>query len=284
MSDTLPPDALAVVPDLPRATPVAGEPAPPDPQRPADLIRHGEAWDARVHVDPPTLNSKGRWKRRLRGNAARLALGLPMVGVAAGATPRPAQPPAPDPAEPTPGAAGATLDAEPAPSVSRLAWDDPAPGAAPGLAPGAEPAPLRPREAYATTAKGLVRAQFAVATIGIGPAWEPDQRERSEWIEAWQDFLHEYQLPVLGSAIALIVLACDSIARRRTDPDTVRVGRRLLDLVLRRKPALPPTGSDDGQVPAAPQPQPQPQPSPLAHGLIPSRLPRCDNPYGPLGR
>lgn len=295
MSDTLPPDALAAVPELPRATPVAGEPAPPPATLPADPGKDdaGEAWNPAVHVDPPTRNSKGRWKCRLRGNAARLARGLPMVGVAAGKAPRPAPPP-PDPT-PTPGASGQVVDALPpatdappaAAGVSRLVWDEP--GADPAAAPGA-PAPeaLRPREAYATTAKGIVRAQFAVATIAIGPAWDAPPAERAAWTEAWQDFLHEHQWPVLGSAVALIVLLVESIAKRRNDPDTQQAGARLRDLVLGRFTRRPVVAVD-----AAPAPAPV-APAALARPTLPEPVNPLDgagpgtrrvtNPYGDIGK
>lgn len=277
MSDPLPTDALAEAPDLPRATPVANEPPPPVEAPPADQRdAAGEAWDPATHVSPPRKNIRGLWARR-PGNAQRKRLGLAITGVASGIR---SEPP------PTPGAAGVELAAEPSPepaappvSASRLVWDDP------GLT-GPDSMPLiteqlRPREAYATTAKGITRAQFGLAQLHIGPAWEPSDREAKEWTEAWQDFLHEYQLPVLGSILTLVVLLVDSIAKRRKDPDTQRVGLVIRDLILGWRKPKP--IHEAPQPPAAPAP-PKPPDASVSPITGKTTVARVMNPYGFIGK
>lgn len=234
-------DALSTPPELPRATPVAGEPPPPveAPGSPlATVSPNGEAFDPAFHIEPRRANVKGGWARK-RGGAAIKAAGRPPVGVAARSLQRrEGEAPAPAPAAPDAAPLPPPLEAQPVPSASRLVWDDP--GAVPaGDALAGDPVQLRPREAYATTAKGIVRAQFGLAVLHIGPAWEPGDKEAREWTEAWQDVLHEYQLPVLGSILTIVVLLVDSIARRRKDPDTQRVGATIRDMILGRLKVKP---------------------------------------------
>lgn len=249
-------DPLAVAPDLPQGTPDAGDqtptastpptaPPPADPERDAA----GEVWDARWHVSPPRKNIKGRWAGK-PGNAARLRAGKPPVNAfGGGAAPAaPAGQPAPDAAPPT-----APPDAPPPPVASRLVWEEPS---SDPLAKDAVPVVERPREAYAATARSVVTAQFGVAQMALGPAWEPKDGERKAWENAWQDLMHHYQMPIVGPILGLIILAIDSTSKRWKDPDTRERFKALWNSLtgsMRRVTPPPPP-------PPAEPPRPQAQP------------------------
>lgn len=256
-------DPLAIAPDLPMGTPEAGAPAAPPaaPAPPVDppaapapsptalglLDGKGQAHDPAVHVSPPRLNVRGVWACK-PGNAGRKAAGKPMVGAWGKRDQVPDQPkdatPAPEPAAP--------------PVVtSTLVWsDDPIPGQ-PGEA---APVELRPREAYTATARSVVVAQFGIAQMAMGKAWDPEPAERKAWEQAWMDLMHHYQMPVVGPILGLIILAIDSIAKRRNDPETKERAKALWQSLMgtfRRPAPLPAPGHAE---PPRPPPPPTTRP------------------------
>lgn len=217
---------LGAAAPLPDATMTSPGPAPASTgaAAPAALPatdRDGARHDPTRHESPPRLNAERRWAR-LRGNAARKAQGLPPSGAFGQRAAKPAPDGAEQPEQPAPAATP-----EPPPSVST-----PPPAAMLGGGPVRDGVPdpeqaQRPFADYATTAAGLVDGTLGLAQLGISDAWKATPQERTVLVGAVQRVCHEYQAPVLGSLVELVLVVIGFAAKRRTDTDTMTLLRRM---------------------------------------------------------
>lgn len=220
--------ALGDVGETPRVTntiPVAAAPVP-DPSGLRD--NNGVAFDPLLHEAGPTgprMRGNGSWALK-RGNGARRAKGLPPSGAVSFAV----LPPKPRTEEPPP-AAGAAPSPAPQPSPA------PAGGAQIVHEATIETNPVLVEADYENTAKGVQRGLFAVAKLRFGPAWEPDDAERTEWVGCLRRLWHHYQLPRIGILAEFVVLTWSSISKRREDAKTLE-GWAKLKCWLGIKPTL----------------------------------------------
>lgn len=264
---------------LPQATPGVVDPLPSGPapvlSGGKEVDRHGVAFDPAKHEH--RIRPNGHWALK-RGNGARAAKGLPFAGATSGrrlaVSADPARPPTvaipPESATAEPAAGdsaaapatafrpGAFLAPEvPAAgsgaTVAGNAQEPPGGAAAPAAAP-VPVASLTPQD-YQLTAEGITGAQFGLASMALGPAWEPDRAERQAWTAAWARTMAHYQTPILGPVVELVVLAIGSVSRRFHDATTQsRVGA--FWRWMRRQPAAgagaSPTAAAGGSNPPAP--------------------------------
>ena len=275
MSDPAPlpaSEVLASPPDLPTPTPGAAplpasadSPATPPAASPVDPSppTAPEGWDPAVHENPPRRNAQGGWAR-LRGNAARKAKGLPMIGALSGVAAKPASsaPAAPlaapssaPPASPsvlvlptappsssTPGAAGAEVAGEPSPAQAGLGLD-----------------------AYDGTAAAITGGQFGILSILLGKAWNASPQESQAWRDAWRRVFHHYQWRPLGPLVELIMLAVTSTAKRRDDPETRQAVGGMFAWFRRASGRA--TVADVATAPAPVEPAPPAPAAPARHPL-----------------
>jgi len=103
--------------------------------------------------------------------------------------------------------------------------------------------PTMAPEDFKATADGIARGTFAAAALVIGPAWNPEPDECPALSGALQRVWHHYQLPRLGPVPELIAVLIPIIARRRSDPATQSIFRRILAILglYRSTPPAPPT-------------------------------------------
>lgn len=242
-------DVLGTPPELPQGTPAAPAASPPVAAPPPSTPdRAGEVWDKRYHIDPPTLNASGCWKKGtwMRGNGGRRIRGLSPVGVTAG-TPFRKEAPAVDstasPAAPTPTQPPAV---DPPPTASQPPPPELTGAAPPPIRDGVPVGPdvgqvdLRPLESYQATAVGMVDGAATVAQLTMGKAWVLKPDEHRGLVGAVQRVMHHYQLPIVGPLLELVLVLLPIIGRRREDPETRQViGNLLTWWRTRGKPAAP---------------------------------------------
>lgn len=261
LTDAIPAAQAEIEPEHPQATPgIGGTPpqqelsqaqdsvaAAPTPTTPAAesprLDKKGRPFDPAKHAPGPDgrgeLTTRGTWKvKGERGRPYRKR-----EGATEDPPPAAAGPQEEAPAEPPPAASWiGKPPADAAPALDAI-----------NLGTGPDEVTL---DDYKATAEAVARAQFGVAQIFVGRAWETAPAEHRQWADAWQAALYEWRAPRVGAAASLVVLAVTSWAKRRDDPETKSAGRRLVDWFRRLigKPAIVRELEDRPKTePAAPQ-------------------------------